>query len=144
MQIEKDAIAVLGEPVIEGVILLARGATKKIRASGGALANVLTKDTTPVAPAPGGYDGGAFLTLTASRLVLFGSVSGFFKQKLGEQLAQFNPGEVDRFEFGTAAAGVGTLDIVGTNGDRWAFEFSKVSQKKLVRIAEASRALVVD
>jgi hypothetical protein len=153
---EKQAAAALGEPVVDGVILLARGSAKKMRSQvspvgglvGVAISRVaadrLTKDTTPATPAPGGYTGGAFLALTSSRLVLFSSSSGVFKQKLGEQLAEYRPGEIDRFEFGKAAAGVGTLDLISTDGDRWAFEFSKVVRKKLVRMAEASKALVVE
>jgi hypothetical protein len=153
---EKDAAAVLSEPVVEGVILLARGAAKKIRSQtagiggliGGAIirsaSDRLTKDTAAETLAPGGYTGGAFLALTSSRLVLFSTQDGRWKQKLGDALAEFQPGQVDRFEFGKAATGVGTLDLLTTDGDRWAFEYSKVVKKKLVRMAEASRAMVVD
>ncbi len=148
---DKHAAAAIGEPVIDGVILLARGSAKKYRGQvapiGGVVGVVVaraTKDTTPETPAPGGYTGGAFLALTSSRLVLFSTISGVFKQKLGEQLTEYRPGEIDRFEFGKAAAGIGTLDVVSVNGDRWAFEFSKVSHKKLVRMAEATKTLVVE
>jgi hypothetical protein len=154
---EKEAAEILGEPVLEGVILLARGATKKMRASagpvgGGLLGSVVThlakdklsKDTTPKQPAPNNYDGGGYLVLTATNVVLFGAGDGKWKQSLGEQLASFAPGDIDRFEFGKAGAGVGTLDVLTTGGDRWSFEFSKVVKKKLVRIAESAGALVVE
>ena len=151
---DKHASVALGEPVLEGVILLARGFAKKTRSNatgiggilGGVLSRVsadkLTKDTTPEVPPPNNYRGGAFLALTASKLVLFATVEGRFKQTLGDQLAQFNPGQIDRFEFGGAAAGVGTIDLVSSDGDRWAFEYAKVARKKLVRMAEASQAIV--
>jgi hypothetical protein len=151
------AAEALGETIIEGVILLERGATKRIRANtspvlggllGSALARFgndkLTKDTTPSQAAPNNYAGGGFLALTPTRVVLFGAADGRLKQKLGSQLASFSPGDIDRFEFGTAGAGVGTLDIVTTGGDRWAFEFSKVMKRKLIRIAEAANAIVSD
>jgi hypothetical protein len=154
---EKEAAEVLGEPVLEGVVLLARGATKKMRASagpvgGGLLGSVvarlanekLSKDTTPDQPAPNNYNGGGYLVLTATKVVLFGPGDGRWKQTLGEQVASFVSGDIDRFEFGKAGAGVGTLDVLTTGGDRWSFEFSKVVKKKLVRIAEAAGALVVE
>jgi hypothetical protein len=152
---EKDAAQALGEPVMEGVILMARGAVKEIRkgaAFGGLVgsltrvaADKLTKDTTPDSEIIRLDQGrGAFLGLTSSRMVLFVTEDGRFKQKLGPQIATFSPGDVDRFEFGKAAAGVGTVDIVSTNGDRWCYEFSKIARKKLVRMAEATRALIVE
>jgi hypothetical protein len=154
---EKEAAGALGEPVLEGVVLLTRGATKKIRASagpvgGGLLGSVvgrlanekLSKDTTPEQPAPNNYTGGGYLALTATKVVLFGTGDGKWKQSLGEQLASFAPGDIDRFEFGKAGAGVGTLDVLTTGGDRWCFEFSKVVKKKLVRIAESAGALVAE
>lgn len=153
----KDAAAALGEPIMEGVILLARGAAKKMRKDvapaalgglAGSLARVaadkITRDTTPVGPVRNDLGSGAFLALTASRLVIFSVEAGRFRQRLGEQLTSFSPGEVDRFEIGKAAAGVGTLDIVSVAGDRWCYEYSKVVAKKLVRMAEATRALIVD
>jgi hypothetical protein len=155
---EKQAAAALGEPVMDGVILLARGAAKEIRKNvapsalgglTGSLSRVavdkMTKDTTPTGNVVRQDQGrGAFLGLTASHLVLFVTEDGRFRQKLGEQIASFNPGDVDRFEFGKAAAGVGTLDIVSVNGERWCYEYSKMVSKKLVRMAEATRALVVE
>jgi hypothetical protein len=154
---EKPAAEALGEPIVEGVILLARGAVKKMRATaapavggllGSAVARLandkLTKDTTPEQPAPNNYNGGGYLVLTPTRVALFEVVNGTFKANLGPQLAVFLPGEIDRFELGKAGSGVGTLDILTTSGDRWAFEFSKISKKKLVRIAEGAKAIVVD
>jgi hypothetical protein len=154
---EKEAAVALGEPVLEGVILLARGATKKIRANTGAVTggllgsavaqlanNKLSKDTTPAQAAPNNYNGGGYIVLTATRVVLFGAGDSKWKQTLGEQLASFVSGDIDRFEFGKAGAGVGTLDVLTTAGDRWSFEFSKVVKKKLVRIAESAGALVVE
>jgi hypothetical protein len=154
---EKEAAAVLGEPVLEGLVLLARGATKKMRANagavgGGLLGSVIThlakdklsKDTTPEQPAPNNYNGGGYLVLTATKVVLFGAGDGKWKQTLGEQLASFASGDLDRFEFGKAGAGVGTVDVLTTSGDRWSFEFSKAFKKKLVRIAESAGALVVE
>jgi hypothetical protein len=153
---DKEASTALGEPVLESVILLARGFTKKTRSRstglGGVLGSVLsrvaadklTKDTTPEQLPPNGYLGGGFLVLTASKLVLFATDEGRFKQTLGEQLAQFYPGQVDRIEFGKAGAGVGTIDLVSSDGNRWAFEYSKVMHKKLLRMAEASQAIVTE
>ncbi len=155
---EKHAAVALGEPVMEGVILLARGAAKKMRkdiapaALGGLVgslarvaADKMTKDTNPSETVVRNDLGrGAYLALTASRLAIFATEEGRFKQKLGEQLASFNPGEVDRFELGKAAAGVGTLDIVSVNGDRWCYEYSKMTGKKIARMAEATRTLVVE
>jgi hypothetical protein len=154
---EKEAAEALGEPLLEGVILLARGATKTIRANtgsaiggllGGAVARLandkLSKDTTPDQPAPNNYNGGGYLVLTATKVVLFGTGDGRWKQTLGERLASFTSGDIDRFEFGKAGAGVGTLDVLTTGGDRWSFEFSKVVKKKLARIAESAGALVVE
>jgi hypothetical protein len=148
---EKNAAEKLGEPIAEGVILLKRGAVKNMRVPIGGLVGVLAvavadklrKDTTPVEPAPNGYCGGGYLALTSTRLVLFSVEEGRFKQSLGDILAEFPPGQIDRFEYGKAAAGVGTLDLVGVNGDRWAFEFSAVSRKKLNRMATATNALIV-
>ncbi len=153
----KHAAVALGEPVMEGVILLPRGMAKKLRKDvapaalgglAGSLARVaadkLTKDTNPVGVVRNDLGRGAFLALTASRLVIFSTESGRFRQRLGDQLGSFSPGEVDRFEFGKAAAGVGTLDIVSVSGDRWCYEYSKVMAKKLSRMAEASRALIVE
>lgn len=149
---EKDAVALLGEPVVESSILLKRGAVKTMRAPIGgvvgflavAAAAKLRKDATPVQPAPNGYAGGGYLVLTATKLVLFAVEDGRFKQSLGEVLAEFLPGQIDRFEFGKAAIGVGTLGLIGVSGDRWAFEFSAVSRKKLNRMAEATNALIVE
>jgi hypothetical protein len=146
---EKMASAFLGEPVLEGLILLPRGSAKKYRASsGGVLGRIasekLTKDTTPEVAAPGDFNSHAYIALTASRVTLFAVINGVFKSKLGEQIRQFYPGQIDRFEFGAAAAGVGTLDIITSTGDRWAFEYSKPFKRKIVRIAEAVNAIVVD
>lgn len=154
---EKEAAEILGEPVLEGVVLLARGSTKKMRANtGGAVGGLLgsavarlandklSKDTTPDQPAPNNYNGGGYLVLTATKVVLFGAGDSRWKQTLGEQVASFASGDIDRFEFGKAGAGVGTLDVLTTGGDRWSFEFSKVVKKKLVRIAESAGALVVE
>jgi hypothetical protein len=149
---EKAAAALLGEPIVEGVMLLKRGAVKGMRTPVGGLVGILAvaaadklrKDTTPVEPAPNGYAGGGYLALTATKLVLFAVEDGRFKQSLGQVLAEFLPGQIDRFEYGKAAIGVGTLDLVGVSGDRWAFEFSGVSRKKLNRMAEAANALIVE
>ena len=154
---DDQAAQVLGEPVIDGVILLARGAAKKLRANSGAVGggllgsvvaraagDKLSKDTTPSQPSPNDYSGGGYLAVTPSRLVLFSTEDGRFKQKLGSPLAVFSPGDVDCFEFGKAAAGVGTLDIVTASGDRWAFEYSKMVRKKLTRMAGAAGAAIVD
>jgi hypothetical protein len=153
---QKDAAAALNEPVMEGVILLARGSAKEFRKQApgalggltGTLARVaadhMTKDTTPVDVVRNDLSQGAFLALTASRMVIFSTATSRFRQKLGEQIATFQPGEVDRFEFGKAAAGVGTLDIVTVTGDRWCYEYSKMIAKKLTRIAQATQALVVE
>jgi hypothetical protein len=145
---EKEATAILGEPILEAVILLKRGAVKSMRMPVGGLvgtlASKLRKDTTPITPAPNGYAGGGFLVLTDTRLALFAVEEGRFKQSLGEVLAEFLPGQIDRFEFGKAAVGMHTLDLVSVSGDRWAFEGSVVIRKKLNRMAEASNALIVN
>jgi hypothetical protein len=145
---EKEASAVLGEPIVEVAILLKRGAVKNMRMPIGGLVGILAsklrKDTTPIAPAPNGYDGGGLLALTDTRLALFALEQGFAKHSLGELLAEFLPGQLDRFEFGKAAVGMFTLDLVSVTGDRWAFEGSAVLRKKLNRMAEASNALVVN
>ncbi len=154
---DKQAAEVLGEPVMDGVILLPRGAAKKYRKTvapaaigglAGSLARVaadrMTKDTSPVGDVRNTNDEGAFLALTASHLVLFETISGRLRQKLGAELARFSPGDLVSFEVGAAAAGVGTLDIVAANGDRWVYEFSKVVKRKIARLAEAAQAQVVD
>lgn len=154
---DKQAAEVLGEPVMDGVILLPRGAAKKYRKTvapaaigglAGTLARVaadrMTKDTSPAGEVRNTNDEGAFLALTASQLVLFETISGRLRQKLGAELARFSPGDLVRFEVGAAAAGVGTLDIVAANGDRWVYEFSKVVKRKVTRLAEAAQAQVVD
>ena len=107
-------------------------------------ADRMTKDTSPAGEVRNTNDEGAFLALTASQLVLFETISGRLRQKLGAELARFSPGDLVRFEVGAAAAGVGTLDIVAANGDRWVYEFSKVVKRKVTRLAEAAQAQVVD
>jgi hypothetical protein len=151
---DKQAAEALGEPVISSCILLESGATKKMRKNmapmGGAIgiaavavANKLKNDDS-VEPEMTAYAGSGYLALTPSRLALFAVESGFLKQKLGEQLASFLPGELDRIIFGKAAAGVGTIKLITTEGQRYTFEYSKVGKRKLARIAEASQALVID
>jgi hypothetical protein len=154
---EKQAAASLGEPIMESVILLPRGMAKDIRKNiapgaigglAGTLARVaadkITKDTDPGDVARNDLKLGAFVVLTASRFVIFSTLPSRFRQKLGDQIGSFLPGELDRFEFGKAAAGIGTLDIVATNGERWCYEYSKIMSRKLNRMAEATRALVVE
>jgi hypothetical protein len=157
MGMDKAVETVLGEAVMDGVVLLPRGAAKQIRkdATPGALGGLagflsrvavdkLTKDTRPEGMVRNPELRGAFLALTSSRLCLLDLEKGFLKQKVGGLSQSFSSGHVDRFEFGKAAAGVGTLDIVTPDGDRWVFEFSKVSAKKLQRMAEAIQAHVVE
>ena len=145
---QNEASAVLGEPILEAVALLKRGAVKNMRMPIGGLLGTLVsklrKDTTPEVAAPNGYAGAGYLVLTDTRLALFAVDEGRFKQTLGDMLAEFLPGQIDRFEFGRAAVGMHTLDLVSVTGDRWAFEGSAVIRKKLNRMAEASNALVVN
>jgi hypothetical protein len=145
---EKEASALLGEPILESVILLKRGSVKNMRMPIGGLIGVLAsklrKDTTPIAAAPNAYSGGGFLVLTETRLALFAVEEARLRQSLGELLAEFLPGQLDCFEFGKAAVGMFTLDLVSVSGDRWAFEGSAILRKKLNRMAEASTALVVN
>jgi hypothetical protein len=152
---DKQAAQVLGEPVIEGVILLESGAAKKMRKNSAGIGGVVGIAVASVVseiqsrresdePELADFSGPGFLALTTSRVVLFSTQSSFLKQKLGDEIASFRAGELDRVVFSKAAAGVGHLDLISTAGMRYSFEFSKVSKKKLVRIAEASQALVID
>jgi hypothetical protein len=154
---EKQAAEVLGEPVMDGLILLARGAARKIRkdiapaALGGltgSLARVaadkMTKDTSPTDEVSNPDLRGGFLALTASSVVLFDTEDGRFRQKLGREIARFAPGDLATVELGAAATGVGTVDLIDRSGKRWVYEYSKVMGRKLNRIAEAAQANVVD
>jgi hypothetical protein len=153
---DKQATQQLAEPVIDSAILMASGAAKQIRrAAGGAVGGVVGIATAAIAneladrrsandPIDSDYSGGGFLALTATRLALFATEKGRFKDKLADPLASFGPGELDRMEFGTAAAGVGRVSLVSTTGQRWTFEFSKLMKKKLVRMATSVNATVHD
>jgi hypothetical protein len=146
---KKDAAQVLGEPVTEDLILLARGASRKIRrqmggAVGGLVAARMSKDTTPDQPAPEDYNRGGFLVSTPTRIALLALDDGRLKQKLGDVLATFSPGDLDRIEIGKAAIGVKTVDLLTTSGDCWSFELSKVAMKKLRSIAATQNVPVVD
>jgi hypothetical protein len=143
---EKEASAHLGEPVTAGVILLASGAARKMRrqaAVGGlvgtAVTAVLKRREKDEAPADDviGREGGAFLVVTPTRVVLFGIVSGKFRQTLGEPEATFRRGDLAAIELGKAAAGVATVDLVLADQRRYCFEISKLFTKKLQPVADA-------
>jgi hypothetical protein len=117
-KLARDALAALGEPVMEGVLIATRSG-------------------------PDDHQAGAYVALTASRLVIFSTVKRQRGQEMGAQIASFFPGELDRFEFGTPVAGATTMDIVAVTGERWCFECSTLTTRKLTWMAETTRAQVV-
>jgi hypothetical protein len=143
---EKDASAQLGEPVNAGVLLMASGAVKKMRkqaAIGGLVGTAVTavlnrrEKQGEAADDVIDHEGGAFLAVTPTRVVLFSVVTGKLRQKLGEPVATFRRGDLAAIELGKAAAGVATVDLVLADRRRYCFEISKLFTKKLQPAADA-------
>jgi hypothetical protein len=145
--VNKDASAQLNEPVTSGVLVMASGAAKKIRRqtaaahglAGVAVAAFMNRQTAGPTDAPEVIEpeGGGFIAVTPTRVVLFSVESGFLRQKLGKAVATFHRGDLAGIELGKAAAGVATVDLVLADHRRIRFELSSFFTKKLQPVADA-------
>jgi hypothetical protein len=143
----KDASAQLSEPVTAGVLLMASGAAKKLRRQTGAahgLAGVAIaafmnrqSDTATDTAEVIDFDGGGFIAVTPTRVVLFSVDSGLWRQKLGKPVATFHRGDLAGIELGKAALGIATVDLVLADRRRIRFELSSMFTKKLQPVADA-------
>ena len=145
---EKDASAQLGEPVTAGVLLMASGGLKEIRRKAGTMGGLVgiathvvasRRHDEPPAMTPGvvDHEGGGFLAVTPTRVVLFSVEVGKLRQKLGSPVATFRRGDLSGIELGKAGAGVSTVDLVLTDHRRYCFELSKPFTKRLRPVADA-------
>jgi hypothetical protein len=152
---KKQAEQIVGEPLLDGVLLVASGSYQVYRKRvwrifgvvGFVAAKVANKKTDEIMPGPHpmrrDQDCGAYLGHTTNTLFLVRSEEGLARHHLHEQIARFAPGDLDRFEFGRLATAVGALTIVSNAGERWCYEFSKRDRKKLIAMAEACGVAVV-
>jgi hypothetical protein len=142
---EKDAISQLGEPVTAGLMLTASGTAKKSRRVatfgllGLAIAAVMKrKKKVPIDVSEViALEGGGFIAVTPTRVVLFSIDNGALRSKLGKPVATFHNGDLVGIQLGKAAFGVATVDLVLADRRRYRFELLRMLTKKLQPVADA-------
>jgi hypothetical protein len=82
----KKASEFMGESVIAGVTLEAKGAVKSV--VGGVVGEILTSADRKPAALPGDYEGIHYLAVGPTKLGFFTIKRGFFRNSLGELLVQ--------------------------------------------------------
>jgi len=135
---EKNAAAVMGEPVIAGALVLPKGFSKKNAIGmgvGGVIgAAVATAMGSGAATTPGGHHGRLFIALSPTKLAFFEAKSGLLKVKLGRLLHEAPRSSVTAFDAGGGAL-VAPLHIVLADGAVYELETPRASRKRIARIA---------
>jgi hypothetical protein len=136
-----DGSAALGAPEIAGLMVSARGYTKKLALGGMIYASVSTKRATQATDLPS-FGRSAYLAASDSDIALIKTKSGALKMKVTEDvLASVPRDELESIEMVPGKL-ISSLKLQFSNGTVWEFDVPKVSTKNARALVTSLRPTV--
>jgi hypothetical protein len=133
---DKKASELMGEPVIAGVALEAKGSIKRMLGSalGGAMGEVLAGIDLKPAAVPGDYQGIHYVAVGSTKIGFFSMKPGLFKPSLDELLVLHSRSDVQTVEIQSGA--MPAVHFVFRDGTNYVLLCPRINLGKLKKVHE--------